>query len=153
MQFAEALTIHERQIAGFHDGYKQSHAHHFLHLFFKYIKSWGVLDWNDSNERDDSGSDINRKGDSERDSDNDGFATQSKNHASNEMDNLTLFVRNIPVLAKMSYTALRPLGALYYAKIVLDKKTNRSMGTAFVLESSRLWLQRSSPSTAVYRWT
>jgi nucleolar protein 4 len=49
-------------------------------------------------------------------------------------DNLTLFVRNLPYGTEEDglYQAFRAIGPVHYAKIVRDKSTNRSMGTAFV---------------------
>ena len=85
---------------------------------------------NNRDGQEDSGS----ESDSDSNSDSGEEDSKSKRQASDETDNLTLFVRNIPYGTGEDelYRAFRPLGTLYYAKIVIDKNTNRSMGTAFV---------------------
>ena len=87
-------------------------------------------------------SDVERDGDKDGESNGTGEKDEKKSdlnrgdqmRLNSDADNLTLFIRNLPYGTGEDelYKAFRPLGILHYAKIVMDKKTNRSMGTAFV---------------------
>merc|ERR1711871_184730 len=63
-----------------------------------------------------------------------GESSRNQKVSNKNVDKLTLFIRNLPYGTGEDelYKAFRPLGVIHYAKIVIDKKTNRSMGTAFV---------------------
>ena len=75
----------------------------------------------------------------------------------NTTGQLTLFVRNLPYDTEEDdlYQTFRAIGPVHYAKIVRDRLTNRSMGTAFVKfrdqSSVKIALSRQPPLTIASR--
>jgi len=80
------------------------------------------------------GNDDDKEEEEEEEEEEEGEAKEAGAKKLNETDSLTLFVRNLPYGTEEDelYQAFRALGPVHYAKIVRDKTTNRSMGTAFV---------------------
>ena len=100
----------------------------------------------DDDSDDSSDSDGDSDGNSDGDSNDSDDDDKKEEHQRDGTDSLTLFVRNLPFGAEEDelYQAFRSIGPVHYAKIVRDKATNRSQGTAFIR-----FREQSSVATAL----